>query len=46
MAPDEFTAALKHTPLARAKLSGLKRNARAVLGNAGTTEDVTAISLA
>jgi len=31
----EFTKTLKHTPLSRAKLSGLKRNACAVLANVG-----------
>lgn len=46
MTPAEFTAELKHTPLSRAKLSGLKRNACAVLGNAGTAEDVPALAAA
>jgi epoxyqueuosine reductase len=44
--PAEFTAELKHTPLSRAKLSGLKRNACAVLGNAGTADDVPALAAA
>ncbi|HEY3287849.1 MAG TPA: tRNA epoxyqueuosine(34) reductase QueG [Gemmatimonadaceae bacterium] len=46
MTPAEFTAELKHTPLSRAKLSGLKRNACAVLANAGTAADVSALTVA
>jgi len=38
--PGEFAEEFKHTPLSRAKLSGLKRNACAVLANAGTAADV------
>jgi len=44
--PAEFSTALKHTPLSRAKLSGLKRNACAVLANAGTAADVQALTAA
>lgn len=44
--PAEFTAELKHPPLSRAKLSGLKRNACVVLGNAGSADDVTALAAA
>ncbi|MDQ8153074.1 MAG: tRNA epoxyqueuosine(34) reductase QueG [Gemmatimonadota bacterium] len=44
MTPAEFTAELKHTPLSRAKLSGLQRNAGAVLGKADPAADVTAPS--
>jgi len=44
--PAEFTGELKHTPLSRAKLSGLKRNACAVLGNGGTATDVPALAAA
>ena len=40
MAQTEFSAALKGSPMKRAKLRGLKRNAAVVLGNVGTREDV------
>ncbi|MDP1859733.1 MAG: hypothetical protein Q8K82_13750 [Gemmatimonadaceae bacterium] len=33
IAPDAIADALKHTRLSRTKLSGLSRNARAVLAN-------------
>jgi epoxyqueuosine reductase len=33
MSPVEFSAAFKRTPMKRAKLHGLKRNAAVVLGN-------------
>jgi epoxyqueuosine reductase len=39
MSQDEFTAAFKGSPMKRAKLRGLKRNAAVVLGNVGTPED-------
>ncbi|MHB1311315.1 MAG: tRNA epoxyqueuosine(34) reductase QueG [Gemmatimonadaceae bacterium] len=39
MTAEEFAEEFKATPLSRAKLAGLKRNARAVLANAGTIED-------
>ena len=35
-----FSAAFKRSPMKRAKLRGLKRNAAVVLGNVGTAEDV------
>ena len=35
----EFSAAFKGSPMKRAKLRGLKRNAAVVLGNVGTRED-------
>jgi epoxyqueuosine reductase len=34
MSPSEFSAAFKGSPMKRAKLQGLKRNAAVVLGNA------------
>jgi epoxyqueuosine reductase len=37
---DEFSAAFKGSPMKRAKLRGLKRNAAVVLGNVATTEEV------
>ncbi|HEY5491993.1 MAG TPA: hypothetical protein VIK25_12445 [Gemmatimonadaceae bacterium] len=36
MTPAEFAEELKATPLSRAKLVGLKRNAASVLANVGT----------
>jgi epoxyqueuosine reductase len=39
MSQDEFTAAFRGSPMKRAKLRGLKRNAAVVLGNVGTPED-------
>jgi epoxyqueuosine reductase len=41
--PDEFAEEFKHTPLSRAKLVGLKRNAASVLANVGTIEDLPAL---
>ncbi|HTK49529.1 MAG TPA: tRNA epoxyqueuosine(34) reductase QueG [Gemmatimonadaceae bacterium] len=40
MSPEEFSAAFKNSPMKRAKLRGLKRNAAVVLGNVGTVDDV------
>jgi epoxyqueuosine reductase len=37
MSQEEFSAAFKGSPMKRAKLRGLKRNAAVVLGNLGTT---------
>jgi epoxyqueuosine reductase len=37
---DEFSSAFRGSPMKRAKLRGLKRNATVVLGNVGTMEDV------
>jgi hypothetical protein len=36
------SAAFKGSPMKRAKLHGLKRNAAVVLGNVGTSEDYSA----
>ena len=44
MTQEEFSAALKHSPMKRAKLRGLKRNAAAVLGNVGTLDDVDVLT--
>jgi epoxyqueuosine reductase len=44
--PGEFAEEFKHTPLSRAKLVGLKRNAASVLANVGTATDVPAIAAA
>ena len=48
MTQEEFSAAFKNSPLKRAKLRGLKRNAAVVLGNARTsshTEKVEDVQL-
>jgi len=39
MAQTDFSAAFKGSPMKRAKLRGLKRNAAVVLGNVGTPDD-------
>jgi epoxyqueuosine reductase len=44
MTQDEFSAAFKGSPMKRAKLRGLKRNAAVVLGNVGTVEDVAVLA--
>jgi epoxyqueuosine reductase len=46
MSPEEFNTAYKGSPMKRAKLRGLKRNAAVVLGNVGTTEDVAVLERA
>ena len=43
MAQEEFSVAFKNSPMKRAKLRGLKRNAAVVLGNVGTTDDRDAL---
>jgi epoxyqueuosine reductase len=40
MTQEEFSAAFKGSPMKRAKLRGLKRNAAVVLGNVGELEDL------
>jgi epoxyqueuosine reductase len=45
MSQDEFSAAFKRSPMKRAKLSGLKRNAAVVLGNL-ESRDVDPLSVA
>jgi len=40
MTQEEFSGAFKGSPMKRAKLRGLKRNAAIVLGNVGAAEDV------
>jgi epoxyqueuosine reductase QueG len=39
MTQEEFSAAFKGSPMKRAKLRGLKRNAAVVLGNIGNPDD-------
>ena len=46
MSQSEFTAAFKGSPMKRAKLRGLKRNAAVVLGNIGTPTDVPVLERA
>lgn len=46
MSQEEFTTAFRKSPMKRAKLRGLKRNAAVVLGNIGTMEDVPALQQA
>ena len=46
MTQEEFSAAFKGSPMKRAKLRGLKRNAAVVLGNIGTSEDVDVLTRA
>jgi len=43
MTQEEFTAAFRGSPMKRAKLRGLKRNAAVVLGNAGGPEDIAVL---
>jgi epoxyqueuosine reductase len=43
---EQFSAAFKGSPMKRAKLRGLKRNAAVVLGNIGNAEDVPVIEAA
>ena len=43
---EEFSAAFKNSPMKRAKLRGLKRNAAVVLGNVGTGDDVDMLTRA
>ncbi len=40
MTQEEFSDRFRRSPMKRAKLAGLKRNAAVVLGNVGTAEDV------
>lgn len=40
MSPSEFSAAFRGSPMKRAKLRGLKRNAAVVLGNVGSDEEL------
>jgi epoxyqueuosine reductase len=46
MTQEEFSEELRGSPMKRAKLRGLKRNAAVVLGNVGTVEDIAALEAA
>jgi epoxyqueuosine reductase len=46
MTQEEFSRAFKGSPMKRAKLRGLKRNAAVVLGNVGRVEDVAVLTRA
>ena len=43
MSAEDFSAAFKRSPMKRAKLEGLRRNAAIVLGNIGREEDIPAL---
>ena len=46
MTPSQFATAFSGSPMKRAKLRGLKRNAAVVLGNVGTADDVDVLTRA
>ena len=46
MTQAEFSAAFKGSPMKRAKLRGLKRNAAVALGNVGTADDAGVLTRA
>ena len=46
MSREEFSRAFQGSPMKRAKLRGLKRNAAVVLGNIGTADDVDVLARA
>jgi epoxyqueuosine reductase len=46
MTPEEFSRAFGKSPMKRAKLRGLKRNAAVVLGNVGTSDDIDVLTRA
>jgi epoxyqueuosine reductase len=46
MTQEEFSRAFKGSPMKRAKLRGLKRNAAVVLGNVGTSDDTDVLTRA
>jgi len=46
MSQEKFAAAFSGSPMKRAKLRGLKRNAGVVLGNIGATGDVDVLEAA
>ena len=46
LSQEEFSAEFRKSPIKRAKLRGLKRNAAVALGNVGTVEDVEVLTRA
>jgi epoxyqueuosine reductase len=46
MTQEDFSRAFSKSPMKRAKLRGLKRNAAVVLGNVGTADDAPALTVA
>ena len=46
MSQAEFSAAFRDSPMKRAKVRGLKRNAAVVLGNVGTPDDIDVLTRA
>ena len=46
MTQEEFSRAFSKSPMKRAKLRGLKRNAAVVLGNVGTADDIDVLTRA
>jgi epoxyqueuosine reductase len=46
MPPEEFMRTFRKSPMKRAKLRGLKRNAAVVLGNVGAADDIDALTRA
>jgi epoxyqueuosine reductase QueG len=46
MTQEQFSAAFKGSPMKRAKLRGLKRNASVVLGNIGSLDGVSVLATA
>ena len=46
LSPEEFNRAFKGSPMKRAKLRGLRRNAAVVLGNVGTADDAGVLTRA
>ena len=46
IAQEQFSRAFKGSPMKRAKLRGLKRNAAVMLGNVGTAEDIDVLTRA
>ena len=46
MTQEEFSTAFRNSPMKRAKLRGLKRNAAVVLGNVGSVDDTDVLSCA
>ena len=46
MSQDDFSLAFRRSPMKRAKLTGLQRNAAVVLGNTGSVADIPSLTIA